>query len=263
VKGRSIAIISVLMVVAPAVVVAAKTDNISAPTVKIAPASSDLTQILDMHPQIPLGPPDIINDYESAKFSIYQRLSQELTVISKAVAEGQIKREQGEDLSRERYELAMMQFEVLSACEAMLEEDMDHAESEQDHQISVVSGNAVVLELPFSSFELNPSLARYLELSPGQEVAIRELLSSERRQIAPLMTELRATRDKLLVLAAQPHPDHQQFNKLSGVEAQQLTGLIIANSRLQAKISDLLTAEQRGKLQHFKQESEASEDKGK
>ena len=55
-----------------------------------------------------------------------------------------------------------------------------------------------MVTLPFSSLQLNPSLAQYLELTPSQSNAIQRLMSDERRNLQPLIEQLRTTREKLL-----------------------------------------------------------------
>ena len=47
----------------------------------------------------------------------------------------------------------------------------------------------VVVALPFSSLQLNPSIIEYLDLSSAQLEAIEKLMSDESRNVLPLMAK--------------------------------------------------------------------------
>jgi Spy/CpxP family protein refolding chaperone len=173
--------------------------------------------------------------------------------------EGELPSEQGEYLARERYQIATMQFQLLSALHAILEQSVSQAATAQTKDDPVLpAGQALVLSLPFSSLQLNSSLAQYLELTPEQMSAITRVMASERPYVTPLMAELDATRQKLAMATQNAQPDQKQISSLALREAQLLTNLVAENADLQAKISRLLNSEQRSKIEKLKQGNEVS-----
>jgi hypothetical protein len=86
-----------------------------------------IERLLAFQPAIPLGPVDVLKSYEDAMAMIAQRLSAELTSISQAHRANQITRDQAEYLIQNRYQVAMMQHDVLSALHDGLEEDIARA----------------------------------------------------------------------------------------------------------------------------------------
>jgi hypothetical protein len=190
---------------------------------------------------------------------ITSRMSEELGEICQAIANGQLSREQGEYLARERYQIAMMQFQLFSAWHAILEQSVAQASAEQtkDDDPSP-TGQALVLALPFSSLQLNSSLAQYLELTPEQSSTIRQVMARERPYVAPLMAELDATRQKLEMATRNASPDQKQISSLALTQARLLTKLVAENSDLQVKILGLLNSEQRRKIEKLRQANELS-----
>jgi len=69
-----------------------------------------LIEVLNVNPQLPRGPNEILEDYEAEMAKITSRMSNELGEICQAIANDQLSREQGEYLARERYQVAMMQY---------------------------------------------------------------------------------------------------------------------------------------------------------
>ena len=217
-----------------------------------------LTEVLNVTPGLPRGPNDILEDYEAEMTRITSRMSNELGVIREAIAHGQLSRAQGEYLARERYQIAMMQFQLFSAWHAILEQSVAHASAPQTKDDSSPTEQALVLPLPFSSLQLNSSLAQYLELTPEQISAIGQVMARERPYIAPLMAELDATRQKLEMATRNAHPDQKQISSLALTQARLLTKLLAENSDLQAKISRLLNPEQRRKIERLREGNELS-----
>jgi Spy/CpxP family protein refolding chaperone len=223
-----------------------------------------LTEVLRVEPQLPRGPNDILEDYEAEMAKITSRMSHELGEICEAMAKGELPSEQGEYLARERYQIATMQFQLLSALHAILEQSVAQASTAQakDDPVPPPAGQALVLSLPFSSLQLNSSLAQYLELTPEQMSAITRVMASERPYVTPLMAELDATRQKLARATQNAHPDQKQISSLALTQAQLLTKLVAENADLQAKISRLLNSEQRMKIERLRQGNEVSSLRG-
>src|SRR5258708_40135611 len=134
-----------------------------------------LADLLAIAPAVPLGPRDLLRNYELEMASIAVQLSTDLAVISNAVGTGQITREQGEYVSGERYQVAMMQFQLFSALHAMLEADIARTPAVPKEPTSSFGGEMVLVAMPFSSLQLNPSLVEYLGLNPTQVRSIQSL----------------------------------------------------------------------------------------
>jgi len=240
--------------------------DVPAPEVqKYFPTPEDnevLTEVLKVKPELPRGPNEILEDYEAEMAKITSRMSDELVGVCQAIANGQLSREQGEHLARERYQIAMMQFQLFSAWHAILEQSVAHASAPQTKDDSSPTEQALVLPLPFSSLQLNSSLAQ-LELTPEQISAIGQVMARERPYIAPLMAELDATRQKLEMATRNANPDQKQISSLALTQARLLTKLLAENSDLQANISRLLNSEQRRKIERLRQGNELSGLRGK
>jgi hypothetical protein len=86
-----------------------------------------IARLFAFQPAIPLGPVDVLKGYEDAMTLIAQRLSAELISISQANRANQITREEAEYFVQERYQVAMMQHEVLSALHDSLQLDLTQA----------------------------------------------------------------------------------------------------------------------------------------
>jgi hypothetical protein len=65
----------------------------------------------------------------------------------------------------------------------------------------------------------------------------------EQYSLEPLMTQLRTTRERLLAIGSE-HLNAKQVKALADTEASLLARLIVANARMQAKILNILSAEQ-------------------
>jgi len=86
-----------------------------------------IASLLAFQPAIPLGPVDVLKAYEDGKTLIAQRLADELITIAQASLANQITRDAAEYLIQDRYQVAMMQREVLSALHDSLEHDVAEA----------------------------------------------------------------------------------------------------------------------------------------
>jgi len=96
-----------------------------------------ISQLLEVTTEIPLGPDDLLRGYERAMTAIAGRTSTELSGISQAVFRGELTRDEAEYLTQERYEVSMMQYQVLSTLHASLEHDIAEAASNRPHQQDV------------------------------------------------------------------------------------------------------------------------------
>jgi hypothetical protein len=217
-----------------------------------APQTNEaLTEVLNVNPQLPRGPNEILEDYEAEMAKITSRMSNELGEIC-----------QGEYLARERYQIAMMQYQLFSAWHAILEQAVTQASAAQIKDDPSPTEQAIVVALPFSSLQLNSSLEQYLELTPEQSSAIRQVMARERPYVVPLMAEFNATRQKLEMATRSSHPDQKQIRSLALIQARLLTKLVAEDADLQGKISRLLNSEQLRKIEKLKQANEVSDLRG-
>jgi Spy/CpxP family protein refolding chaperone len=146
-------------------------------------------------------------------------------------------------MSTEQYQLTHMQFELLSLWRGIEEQNLARIPDVEAKPDSTQGNEVVMVALPFSSFQLNPSLATYLSLTPSQVEAIQRVMMWEQHNLEPLMTQLRTTRERLLAIGNE-HLNAKQVKALADTEASLLARLIVANARMQSKISKILSPEQ-------------------
>jgi Spy/CpxP family protein refolding chaperone len=239
-----------------------KLPNDEPPHVTIAPASTDNAQVL-AHlvantPVIPRGPRDLLRDYELEMASIAAQLSMDLGVISNAVGTGQITREHGEYVVGERYQVAIMQFQLFGALHAMLEADIARTPAVPIDPAPSSTGDQLLVAMPFSSLQLSPSLVEYLGLTPTQAKAIQKFMDRERPTTEPLMDELRTISAELVANQKSRTENEGAAQRLAAKQARLLKQLMRANSRLQRRINDVLDPQQRKKLDSLTRSSEVT-----
>jgi Spy/CpxP family protein refolding chaperone len=259
--------IAIITLSAPAYSETLRTEDVQPPLFGSTPGTlaetESLGDALAVPSALPRGPQDLLNDYEAGMVSISQEFSARLGAIVQAVQKGELSREEGENITAEQYQVSRMQFELFSALHEILQQDIARATAPQPAPAAAKQNDIVMVSLPFSSLELNSSLAEYLELSPEQVSAIEKLMSEERRKLEPLMAQMQANKTKLLAASSHRPTNEKEVKALAATQAGMLTELIVANSQLQAKIDKLLTAEQQKKLDVVKRSSELSQRAGK
>jgi Spy/CpxP family protein refolding chaperone len=238
------------------------------PHITIARSSADYAHVSADLPAttavIPRGPRDVLRDYELEMASIAAQLSMDLGTISNAVSTGQITREQGEYVIGERYQVAMMQFQLFDALHSVLEADIAGTPAVPTEPAPSSSGEMVVVAMPFSSLQLDPSLVEYLGLSPTQVGSIQRLMDQERPKTELLMRELRTVRAELgvAIRQSQNNDNGGAARSLAAKQARLLKQLMRGNSRLQRRIDEVLDAQQRKKLDTFKHTGEVTVGEG-
>ncbi len=110
------------------------------------PVPSDL---IALKPEMPLGPQDILKSYEIAMSLVADKTSADLSVIVQAQRTNQITREQAEYLLQQSYQIAMMQYQLLSALHEVLKHDIDDAAAQQAGQSLKTTSSDTVLVVPF------------------------------------------------------------------------------------------------------------------
>src|SRR5260370_9605694 len=110
-----------------------------------------LSDLVALKPQMPLGPQDVLKSYEIAMSMVADKTSADLSVIVQAQQTNQITREQAEYLLQQSYQLAMMQYQVLSALHDVLKHDIDEAPGQQAKQALKTTNSNTALVVPFPS----------------------------------------------------------------------------------------------------------------
>ncbi len=111
-----------------------------------------LSDLIAVKPEMPLGPKDVLKSYEIAMSLIADKTSADFSVIVQAQQADQIAREQAEYLLQQRYQMAMMQYQVLSALHDVLKHDIDKANREEQRTLKAANSDTVlVVPLPGSS----------------------------------------------------------------------------------------------------------------
>jgi hypothetical protein len=172
----------------------------------------------------------------------------DLGSISRAVAERQITTQQAKHVTEERYLTAIMQFELLSALHAQAQQELEREATSQNDLSSIRQDVIAVVHLPFSSFRLNPALIRYLELSPSQVGAIQQIMSEEHRKQQPMLEGLQTMGLRLKRVSQKTHNKDKALNTVAISQALVISKLIAANSRMQARINQILSTDQKSRI---------------
>ncbi|MGA8443431.1 MAG: Spy/CpxP family protein refolding chaperone [Candidatus Sulfotelmatobacter sp.] len=196
---------------------------------------------------MPNDPKQVLRDYDSLMISLTQKFSATLATIAEATKRGELSSEQAREMSAEQYQVTHMQFELLSLWRGIEEQDLARIPDVEAKPDSTEESEVVMVALPFSSLQLNPSLTTYLSLTSSQVEAIQEVMMREQRSLEPLMTALRTAREKLLAIGSE-HANEKQVKALADTEASLLARLIVANARMQSSIYKLLSPDQQKKL---------------
>jgi hypothetical protein len=251
VKNKLVVIIA-LCIAIPSVALSATddataNDQIRASRSPVSDSEKPTSTIHSSSPDVRTSEQEKPEDYEGAMIAITQRFSATLAAIAEAVQQGKISSEKGKEMSAEQYQLTHMQVELLSLWREIEQQDMARIPDAPAKPAPTQDSEIVMVALPFSSLQLNPSLSEYLSLTPSQVAAIQQVMVLERQSLQPLLTQLRITREKLLATGGDLM-NEKEVKSLAQAEAALLAKLIIANARLQSKIYRILSPDQQKKL---------------
>jgi len=98
-----------------------------------------LPDLIALKPEMPLGPQDVLRSYEIAMSMVADKTSADFSVIVQAQQTNQITREQAEYLLLQSYQMAMMQYQVLSALHDVLKHDIDEASQQGTRSLKTSS----------------------------------------------------------------------------------------------------------------------------
>jgi len=224
------------------------------PAVKDVPAASPVV--------VPSDPKQVLQDYDSLMIALTQKFSATLATIAEAAKRGDLSGEQAREMSAEQYQVTHMQFELLSLWRGIEEQGRARIPDVEAKPDATQESEVVMVALPFSSLQLNPSLATFLSLTSSQVEAIQQVMMREQSSLEPLMTTLRTTREKLLAIGGEDVSE-KQVKALADTEANLLARLIVANARMQSQIYKILSPEQQKKLRELERREGAGTSEGK
>jgi len=107
--------------------------------------SAPISSVIAFTPEMPLGPQDVLKSYEIAMSLIANKASNDFEIIVEAEQSRQITREQAEYLLQQRYQTAIMQYQVLSALHEVLKHDMDEATLRLKNSLKAASSDEILL----------------------------------------------------------------------------------------------------------------------
>jgi hypothetical protein len=108
-----------------------------------------LADVLAFQPEMPRGPVEILRQYEDQMTFISETFSAEMVLIRQAVHQGQITREESDYLMQQGFQIAMMQYQVLSALHDALAFELSRTPVPPHSQVSKAD-TTIVVQPPFS-----------------------------------------------------------------------------------------------------------------
>ena len=109
--------------------------------------------LLSMKPQVPLGPDYVLQGYENEMTLVSHKMSVDLESIERALQSSRITRPEAEYLIQQRYQVAMMQYEVFTALHDALEEEIQRVAAKPGTSSPADSDNtAAATQVTVSSF---------------------------------------------------------------------------------------------------------------
>jgi predicted nucleic acid-binding protein len=100
-----------------------------------------------LKPEMPLGPQDVLKSYEIAMSLVADKTSSDFAIIVQAQQANQITREQAEYLLQQRYQVAIIQYQVLSSLHDVLKHDIDEATQQAKRSLKTTSSDTVLMVL--------------------------------------------------------------------------------------------------------------------
>lgn len=255
-------ITEILIVGALAVSAVAQEDHPQPPAIGGATATTP-SDDSSATPDSTLQPQDTLNAYEEQMAAVTLQTYAELEQIAQAVRAGQMSSDEAEHLTRRSYELGIIRLEFLDTLHLILENTLSKqgppAKTEEQTPEVQTSKATLIVVPPASSPDIPETTAKYLQLTPVQIAGIQARVSEEQKEIQPLLERLTQNR-KAMTTATEMNRSQSKSNdgrirKLAVEQSRILEQLIIANSRLQRDIYQILTAAQRKRLDDMGQDT--------
>jgi Spy/CpxP family protein refolding chaperone len=96
----------------------------------------------------------------------------------------------------------------------------------------------------------------YLDLTDAQQQQAKEILAKEKPAIRPLLRQRMQAETQLRALAMNGSLDEATVRDLANQQAQVLTELTVQRARIESELFQLLTADQKTRLNDFMQKHE-------
>ena len=96
----------------------------------------------------------------------------------------------------------------------------------------------------------------YLDLTDAQQTQIKAILTKEKPIMAPMVQQLAATHSQLRQLEESAAFDENKARALAAQQSQTMVDLIVEKSRMKSEMFQVLTADQKTKLQKFESRHE-------
>ena len=196
-------------------------------------------------------PQNELDVYQDQMARITIETYSELSQIAQAAGAGQISSERAAYLTRRSYELGIIRLQFLDSLYQIAEINRAKENTgKPDPQIPALqtSETTLVVTPPTSSPDIPESVAKYLELTAAQMAAIQARITQEQRQVQPLLQQLSKNRKAMTTAAHTRSFSNSHVRKLAVEQSHILQQLILANSRLERDVYQILTVEQRQKL---------------
>ena len=110
-----------------------------------------VSDLIAVKPVMPLGPQDVLKSYEIAMGLVADKTSNDFAVIVQAQHTNQITREQAEYLLQQSYQIAMMQYQMLSALHDVLKHDIEETQKAKASLQTAQSDTVLVVPFPGSA----------------------------------------------------------------------------------------------------------------
>jgi Spy/CpxP family protein refolding chaperone len=206
----------------------------------------------------PLSPQDTLNTYEQQMALVTVQTYAELAQIAQAVREGRISSEQGQYLARHQYELGIIRLQFLDTLHETVQTNSpkagQSAKPEEQTQVKTLQ-QALVVAPVNASPDIPEAMVKYLALTPVQIAAIQARATEQHKQIHPLLEQLSRNQEALASATQDTRFNNNHIRKLASEQSHIMEQLIVADSRLQRDVYELLTPAQREKLEEMRQES--------
>lgn len=201
----------------------------------------------------PLDSQAVLNMYDQQMALATVQTYAELAQIAQAVHAGQLSSDQAQHLTRRCYELGVLRIQFLDTLHQITQSSVPKQKVEEPASGVQVSGETLMVAPPSASPDFPVPFARYLELTPAQLAAIQTLAAQAKKQVQPLVQQLSQSETALDRATREPQFDDKRIRKLASEQSHILEQVLIAGSRLQRDIYEILTPEQRKKFEAMAQ----------
>jgi len=195
---------------------------------------------------------DSLTAYEQQMAVVTVQTYTALAQIAEALHSGQISDERAEYLARRSFEVGLVRLQFLDTLHLIVESKLSREaapeNSEEQTRQMEASGETLVVPPPAFSLKIPESVVKSLELTPSQIAIIQVRVAEQQGEIQPLLQRLMEHKKKIVIATHTKQPSNTRIRKLAVEQSRILERLIVANSRLQQDIYQVLTAEQRQKL---------------